>query len=434
MSWLLAILGAYWLALSINAVLPRYRPPLLAAISFFPAWLHTEQIPARLVLQGVAVAALWALGATEQSVGWVGLGLCGVAWILMVGSLRESLRAPQVTARAWSEALGEPGQVRDAGRPSAPEAPGLPPAPAPRVPAPLGEAWVPWPRRPAGVQRRRGIPYRVVDQARLSMDVIRLQGDARPAAAPALVFIHGGGWVIGHKDKQGLPLMYRMARQGWVCFAPSYRLSPAARLPQMVADLKDALRWIREHAEAHGVDPDFIAVAGGSAGGHLAALLALTAHDRSLQVGFEQADTSVQACVPFYGIYDLVDASGIWPHRGLQQLLERHVIGQPRRAAGALYQQLSPLYRLHAGAPPFCIFHGALDNLAPAAGARRFAQRLRQVSRQPVLYAEYPGAHHAFEVFPSLRSVAAVEGAARFLAWVRARATGNQPADASRAG
>ncbi len=426
MSYLLAILGAYWLALSINALLPRYRPPLLAAISFFPAWLHTEQIPARLVLQGVAVAALWALGATEQPVGWLGVGLCGGAWILMVGSLRESLRAPQVTARAWGDAQAGPGRGKDEKRPTDSE--------APLLSAPFGEAWVPWPRRPAGVQRRRGIPYRVVDEARLSMDVIRLQGDARPAAAPALVFIHGGGWVIGHKDKQGLPLMYRMARQGWVCFAPSYRLSPAARLPQMVEDLEDALRWIREHAEEHGVDPGFIAVAGGSAGGHLAALLALTAPEPSLQPGLEEADTRVQACVPFYGIYDLVDAPGIWPHGGLQRLLERHVIGQSRRAAGALYEQLSPMYRLHAGAPPFCIFHGALDNLAPAAGARRFAERLRQVSREPVIYTEYPGAHHAFEVFPSFRSLAAVEGAARFLTWVRARALENPPADRYRAG
>ena len=112
------------------------------------------------------------------------------------------------------------------------------------------------------------------------------------ALRPALLQIHGGGWVIGDKREQGLPLLSHMAAQGWVGFNVNYRLSPWASIPEHLDDLQAALAWVREHAEEYGVDPDFVCVTGGSAGGHLSALLALT------------ADPPVAAAVPFYGIYD----------------------------------------------------------------------------------------------------------------------------------
>src|SRR4029450_4266482 len=71
-----------------------------------------------------------------------------------------------------------------------------------------------------------------------------------------------------------------------------------------------ALRWIRERMAEYGGDPDFVVVTGGSAGGHLAALLALTPNDPEFQPGFEDVDTSVTACVPFYGVYDLGEGFG----------------------------------------------------------------------------------------------------------------------------
>src|SRR2546429_3426223 len=126
----------------------------------------------------------------------------------------------------------------------------------------------------------------------------------RPTGCPTLIQIHGGGWTIGNKDQQGKPIMLHFASRGWVCFAVNYRLAPRSTWPAQIVDVKRAIAWVKEHAEEYGADPNFIVVTGGSAGGHLSALAALTPNDPAWQPGFEDADTSVQAAVPYYGVYD----------------------------------------------------------------------------------------------------------------------------------
>ena len=164
--------------------------------------------------------------------------------------------------------------------------------------------------------RRKGIRVvKNVEFARASGKVLRLDVTIPSAPVPAgrtkrpaLVQIHGGGWVIGDKREQGIPLLTHMAAQGWVGFNVNYRLSPAATFPDHLVDCKRAIAWIREHADDYGIDPDFICVTGGSAGGHLTALVGTTVGDPRFQPGFEDADTSVAAAVPFYGIYDFTPA------------------------------------------------------------------------------------------------------------------------------
>ena len=159
---------------------------------------------------------------------------------------------------------------------------------------------------------------------------------------------------------------------------------------------------------------------GGSAGGHLSTLVALTANDPAYQPGFEDVDTSVTACVPFYGVYDFTNRFGFRGRGdGLEGVLERLVMPAPLAEARAEWERASPMSRVHAGAPPFLVVHGSHDNLAPVEEARRFAALLREVSREPVAYAEIPGAHHAFELFYSLRAIHVVHGVERFLAWLR---------------
>ena len=127
-----------------------------------------------------------------------------------------------------------------------------------------------------------------------------------------LLQIHGGGWVIGEKEQQGVPLMMHMAARGWMCAAINYPLSPQgalARAPRRASSGRS--RGCASTSHEYGGDPSFVAVTGGSAGGHLAAMLALTGErPQSLQPGFEDVDTTVQACVPHYGVYDFTDESG----------------------------------------------------------------------------------------------------------------------------
>ena len=95
--------------------------------------------------------------------------------------------------------------------------------------------------------------------------------------------------------------MNQMAAKGWVCVAINYRLAPRDPWPAHIVDVKRAIAWVKDNIADYGGDPDYLAITGGSAGGHLAALAALTPGDPAFQPGFEDADTSVRAAVPFYG-------------------------------------------------------------------------------------------------------------------------------------
>jgi acetyl esterase/lipase len=392
-AWLLLALGAG----SLLAVANQRRP----RVSFFfvlgswlAAWLLVELAFHVLVGGALIVGLLAALGALEHVVGWIGLAL----WVLA---------AAAIAGHAWGSRRTV---VSVEGRPEDLEITSLD---APRVPwiYPLIPVLAPWRR---GVRHERGLVYAQVDRLRLRLDVYRSTGGPE-APRPAVLHVHGGGWVIGSRFEQGLPLLNHLAANGWVGFNIDYRLSPRATLPDHVIDVKRAIAWVRENADRLGVDPEFIALTGGSAGGHLTALAALTADDKSLQPGFEDADTSVQAAVPFYGVYDMLDAAR-HQLRVTHDVLEWVVVKARADREPERYRAISPLYRIHPDAPPFFVVHGTGDTLVPVAESRQFVRRLRTVSKEPVLYAEMLGAQHAFDLIPSWRTVRVIEAIERFLA------------------
>ncbi|MDQ1697705.1 MAG: hypothetical protein QOJ03_3058, partial [Frankiaceae bacterium] len=295
---------------------------------------------------------------------------------------------------------------------------------------PWRQVLMPWEVKHPAVKCTRDIPYAEVPDdrkaaKRLRLDIYSPRDDSqldpgREAAQrrPVIIQIHGGGWVIGNKEEQGLPLMTHLAARGWVCVAPNYPLSPKATWPDHLVALKRAVAWTREHIADYGGDPSFIAVTGGSAGGHLAALVALTANDPTYQPGFEDADTSVQAAVPFYGPYDLANVLDTKAGtKRLDYFLARTVF---KSKDPAVFESATPLLHVRADAPPFFVIHGAHDSLAPVEEARELVRRLREVSTSPVVYAELPGAQHAFDVFHSIRSAHVIRGVERFLRWVHA--------------
>jgi acetyl esterase/lipase len=269
----------------------------------------------------------------------------------------------------------------------------------------------PYPSLPRRVVVIRDIAYGPDRSHRL--DRFSLRGGSAPG--PVLLQIHGGGWTVGRRDQQARPLMHRMAAAGWVVYSISYRLSPRATFPDHLIDVKRAIAWIREHGPGHGADPSFLAVTGGSAGGQLAALAALTAGESAYQPGFEDLDTTVQACVPFYGVHDLLDRSGTrpkWPY------LSSHVMkSEPADEPGA-WSQASPVQSVRADRPPFLMFHGSYDTLVRPGESRRLAAALRESGSAPVGLAEIPGATHVFDTVHSLRSERAVDGAQIVLEWL----------------
>ena len=280
---------------------------------------------------------------------------------------------------------------------------------------PWGELALPFRMGAPDVRVDRNIAY-APGGKRFLLDVYRPSSPV--SGAPVLLQVHGGAWVIGNKEEQGRPLMRYLARRGWVCVAINYPLSPAHRWPAHIVAAKQALAWIRSQIASYGGDPRFVAVTGGSAGGHLSALLALSQNDPALQPEFEDADTSVQACVPHYGVYDFAATSGSRASQyRLESLIARRVFAADRDPVNHLddYVAASPLDRISSEAPPFFVIHGRDDSLVPVREAREFVRRLREKSRQPVAYAELAGAQHAFDVFTSVRSAHVVRGVARFL-------------------
>jgi acetyl esterase/lipase len=285
------------------------------------------------------------------------------------------------------------------------------------VSTPLRSLALPFAMRDVEVTRVRRVPY-APGGRRFELDVLHHRD--KPDGAPVLLQVHGGAWVIGNKEQQGLPLMLHMAARGWLCVAVNYPLSPRARWPEHLIALKRAMRWIRLHAGEYGGDPSFVAVTGGSAGGHLAAMVALTSEDKSLQPGFEDIDTSVQGCVPLYGVYDFTNESGAkFTKQRLDALIRPLVMPRGAKYPDD-YRAASPLFRITPDAPPFLVVHGRNDTLVPVAEARAFVARLREVAKNPVGYAELAGAQHAFDVFTSVRSGGVVRGVARFLEWCHA--------------
>ena len=276
-----------------------------------------------------------------------------------------------------------------------------------------------WPfRTPVkGVEVVKNLVYAPDHGRRGQLDVYRPETGA--VARPVLLQVHGGAWTIGEKDHQGLPLMKHMASRGWVCVAPNYRLSPRVPFPEHLVDVKRSIAWIRENIAEHGGDPSFVAITGGSAGGHLAALAALTPNDPEYQPGFEDVDTSVQAAVPFYGVYDFAGVTGSKAALRMRDrfLAKRVLFADPSEDLEP-FEKGSPLLRVGPHAPPFYVIHGANDTLVEVAQARAFVEALREATDSPVAYSELAGTQHAFDVFPSVRSQQSVRSAERFLRWV----------------
>ncbi|MGO9386178.1 MAG: alpha/beta hydrolase [Mycobacterium sp.] len=248
-------------------------------------------------------------------------------------------------------------------------------------------------------------------------DIWRRRDLPREGKAPVLVQVPGGAWVIGWRRPQAYPLMSHLVSRGWICVSLNYRVSPLHTWPDHIVDVKRALAWVKENIAAYGGDPNFVAITGGSAGGHLSALAALTPNDPKFQPGFEEADTSVVAAVPIYGRYDWFSTDGEG-RREFIALLQKFVVKKKFATHRDVYIDASPVREVRAEAPPFFVLHGHDDSLIPVGEAQEFVDELRAVSKSPVAYAELPNAQHAFDIFGSPRAQQSAEAVSRFLSWV----------------
>ncbi len=401
-------------AVGVVAVALAYRPirrEPFTVLSFVAGWIAGELAFQNIVWQVIATVLFVTYGALDGWAGWLGLALAVVGWVGLVGLGIAGLRAVDVTAAALAEVRSAPFPV-----PAEPTAPDV---------GPLVARHAGHPAQVAGGRSHASTSTTGATGARTTASTSTAPGSRRRERAPVMVYVHGGAWVIGDKREQGKPMMFELVARGWVCVAINYRLSPKATWPDHIVDVKRALAWVKEHIAEYGGDPSFVAVSGGSAGGHLCALAALSAGDPAFQPGFEDEGhlgAGVRPVLRRHG----PDAAR--PRRslfgtGLVEMLEKTVMKEKESEHPDVFRDASPTFRVRADAPPFFVLQGVNDTLVPVETARTFVSRLRAVSRQPVAYAELPLAQHAFDVLASLRCQATTSAVGDFLEAARAAAT-----------
>ncbi|WP_077077986.1 alpha/beta hydrolase [Mycobacterium numidiamassiliense] len=267
---------------------------------------------------------------------------------------------------------------------------------------------------------RRAVHYG--DHPAQVLDVWRRK-DLPVQPAPVLIFVPGGAWVHGRSMLQGSALMSYLAAQGWVCLAIDYRASPNHRWPRHIIDVKTAIAWARANVDKFGGDRNFVAVAGCSAGGHLAALAGLTPDDPQHASKLpDGADSSVDAVIGVYGRYDWEDRS-TRERAQFVEFLERVVVKRRIVRHPEVFRDASPIARVERNAPPFLVIHGSKDSVIPVEQARSFVERMRAVSGSMVGYLELPGAGHGFDLVDGERAGVAAHATSLFLNQVYRTAT-----------
>ena len=402
--WTLLAFGAFGALCGLTGVLRWNRQNALAMWWFAFGLIGSEFVVPMIPLGLAGTATLAGLGALETLPGRAGGALALLAVGAMAVSLRRAWRDGAPLERALQEALGA-----DYRRRILPER-----FATLRDRIGLGEWARPLHYKRPGIQTVHDIAYGEHGIFN-HLDIVRPAGPVVPGR-PVLLHIHGGAWMIGEKHREALPLIRHLAQRGWVVATINYRLSPAAKWPAHAVDAKRALAWIRAHIAEHGGDPGFVAVTGGSAGGHLTSLIALTPNRPEFQPGFEDADTTVQAAVPYYGKYDFIDREGLVKgSHGFTEFLVDKVMPCPPPQDPALWDGASPARQVQPDAPPFFVLQGTHDTLIFVQEARAFVRRLRAVARRPVAYAEQHGAQHAFDLVHSIRTELTVDAVHRFL-------------------
>lgn len=245
---------------------------------------------------------------------------------------------------------------------------------------------------PEGVTCQEDLPYATAGGLTLTLDLFD-RAEAPRAPRPAIVFYHGGGWQGGNKRQFFGQAAYLAWKRGFLCASVRYRLSHEAPYPAAVQDALRALRFIRGLAAERKVDPEKIAASGGSAGGHLACLVALA---RGVPA-FESEGTSsaagghANALVGFNAVCDLeARALTMGSRPNVTKFLGGEYPQFPAR-----YREASPISYVGADAPPALFLHGENDTTVPAQQAREMVQKYRAAGAHAELEL-YPGQAHGW--------------------------------------
>jgi acetyl esterase/lipase len=252
---------------------------------------------------------------------------------------------------------------------------------------------------PAGVVLERDVPFLAPDRAE-KLDLYQPESRTAGTLSPAVVIIHGGGWVGGDKAAQREFITgTTLAKAGYVAVSINYWLGAKERWPTNLQDCKNAVRWLRVNAERLRIDPEKIGVIGGSAGGHLALMVAYTAGNTEIDPKPLYPDVSdhVSACVNMYGISNLLtrqgtDKSGN-PNGEVKSSTQ--LFTQTATAAPEKWKLASPVSHIKPNSPPTLTLHGVADTTVDRAQSEELDRALKAAGLESILIM-VPGANHAW--------------------------------------
>lgn len=237
------------------------------------------------------------------------------------------------------------------------------------------------------------VPHRPPWEAPLHLDML-CPSPLPVAPAPAVLYLHGGGWAEGERSTALYPwLNPLLAAHGFLTVSIDYRLSRFAPFPAQIHDAKAAIRWLRAHASQYHINPDRIGVWGDSAGGHLAALLGVTGDLPAFEgdCGSAGYSSRVQAVVTRSAPYDFLSTGGLMINDAPSPVTQ--LFGGTISEREELMRSASPISYVGPGIPPFQIVHGALDETVPFEQAEHFTQALKAAGNE-VDFLPIAGAYH----------------------------------------
>jgi acetyl esterase/lipase len=406
MAYFVVLVSAFLVLSAATALRPGRRG--LSAILAYPVGWAAGELPVQGIVAELAMLGLLAWWGWPSAT-WLSL----LVVVLAAASVAENLSL--IFIAFYSRSIVRRSMARSP----------VAPLEIPRARDDVFGAWwrtaMQFPFHPRDMQLVKNVAYGPL--ARQRLDVWRMS--TTPLHAPVVLYVHGGSWMMGDKREQGRPMLHEFVRRGWIAVVPNYRLAPRHPWPAQIEDVTRALGWVKKYVATHGGDPERVVVSGGSAGGQLAALVALTANDSTWRPDdlAEVTDWSVRGAMPFYGVLEMMGDESHWRGlgRGLRILLERRIVQVPFEGNEPIFRAMSPLERVAADAPPFFVVQGRNDTLVDVQVARDFVARFRDVARAPIYYVELPFTQHAFDITASPRTSATTRAAVAFAESVVAR-------------
>lgn len=246
-----------------------------------------------------------------------------------------------------------------------------------------------------GVKAYRDVAYQQL--AGYTPQVVDIYVPATKGPHPLVLYIHGGGWVGGHTRHSGAladfpKALAALAAEGFTVASLEYRLSGEAKFPAQLQDAKAALRFLGSHAAKYRTDPARVGVWGGSAGGHLAALTALTCKDTRLDPA-AAGHMCATAAVTWYGVFDFAKMVGPARPNGDQNVGKLLDCAHP--CPSEKFASASPVSYIDAKDPPFLLIHGNDDKVVPVAQSQQ-AEAAFRAAGVPVETIYIPGVDHSF--------------------------------------